>query len=119
MAKKNLSEAYIDFEVEYINDKISKLSHEHFIKQHHLCWENVKDLLGKNSNSSLRIKGESAKKRLKNWSNHFKNILGKDAKLPDNISLTSMKISDKLKRQLNSSNLQKRLTLKTSPPWFG
>ena len=54
----------------------------------------IKDLSGKNSGSSVRIKGGSAKKRLENWTNHFKNLLGN--KVPDNCTLPSVPVSDTL-----------------------
>lgn len=63
MAKKNLDDAYLDSKVEYIKDKISKLTQEHISKQHHLAWTTIEDLSGKNPNYSIRMKGGSAKKR--------------------------------------------------------
>ena len=60
--KKNLDDAYLKF----INGKIDKLSKEYISKQHHLAWKTIKDLSGKNSGSSVIIKGGSAKKRLEN-----------------------------------------------------
>ena len=96
MAKKNLDDAYLNSEVDYINGKISKLSKEHISKQHHLACKTIKDLSGKNSSSSIRIKGGSSKKRLENWSSHFKNLLGKSAGLPENVTLPSVPISDNL-----------------------
>ena len=56
----------------------------------------IKDLSGKNSGSSVKIKGGSAKKRLENWSNHFENLLGKSAKVPENANLPSVPISKTL-----------------------
>ena len=95
-AKKNLDDAYLNAEVDFIDGKIKKLSEEHISKQHHLAWKTIKDLSGKNSGSSVRIKGGSAKKRLENWSNHFENLLGKSAKVPDNCTLPSVPVSDTL-----------------------
>ena len=95
-AKKNLDDAYLNAEIDFINGKIDQLSAEHISKQHHLAWKTIKDLSGKNSGSSVRIKGGSAKKRLENWSNHFENLLGKSAKVPDNCTLPSVQISDTL-----------------------
>ena len=95
-AKKNLDDAYLDSQVDFINGKIDSLSKQHISKQHHLAWKTIKDLAGKNSNSTIRIKGGSAEKRIENWSNHFKNLLGKKANLPDDQTLPSVKISDTL-----------------------
>lgn len=96
MAKKNLDDAYLDSEVDFINDKINALSMNYINKQHHLAWKIIKDLAGKNINSSIRIKGGSAEKRLENWSNDFKNLLGNNAKLPENCNLPSVPVSDTL-----------------------
>jgi len=95
-AKKDLDDAYLNAEVDYINGKIKKLSNEHISKQHHLAWKTVKDLSGKNSGLSVRIKGGSSKKRLENWLNHFKNLLGNNAKVPDNCTLPNVPVSDTL-----------------------
>ena len=95
-AKKNLDDAYLNAEADYINGKISQLSKEHIAKKHHLAWKTIKDLSGKNSGSSVRIKGGSAKKRLENWSTHFQNLLGKSAKVPDQDTLPRIPVSDTL-----------------------
>ena len=96
MAKKRLDEAYLEAEVDYINGKISDLSEQHISKKHHLAWKTIKELSGKNSNSAIQIKGGSAKKRMENWTSHFKNLLGKEARLPDNMTLPSVQISEPL-----------------------
>ena len=67
----------------------------------HLAWKTVKDLAGKNKTSSVRIKGGSAKKRLENWTNHFKNLLGKEARLPDGYTLPSVQVSGPLNINTN------------------
>ena len=95
-AKKALDDAYLDAEVDYISGKINDLSRYHISKRHHLAWKTIKDLSGKNSGSSVRIKGGSAKKRLENWSNHFQNLLGKEASLPENYTLPSVQVSEPL-----------------------
>ena len=92
-AKKNLDDAYLNAEIDFINGKIDQLSAEHISKQHHLAWKTIKDLSGKNSGSSVGIKGGSAKKRLENWSNHFENLLGKSVKVPENGTLPNVTIS--------------------------
>ena len=96
VAKKNLDDAYLDSEVDFINGKIDTLSSQHITKQHHLAWKTVKELSGKNSGSNVSIKGGSSKKRLENWSNHFKNLLGKRATLPETNTLPSERISNTL-----------------------
>ena len=63
-AKKDLDDAYLNAEVDFINGKIKTLSNEHISKQHHHAWKTIKDLSGKNSGSSVRIKGVSAKNKI-------------------------------------------------------
>ena len=65
-AKKELDDAYLDAEVDYISSRIDDLSRYHISNKHHLAWKTVKDLAGKNNNSSVRIKRGPAKKRLEN-----------------------------------------------------
>ena len=91
-----LDDAYLDSEVNFINGKINDLSRHHISEKHHLAWKTIKELSSKNPNSAIRIKGGSSKKRLENWSNHFKNLLGKEARLPENCTLPSVTISEPL-----------------------
>ena len=76
MAKKQLDDAYLDDEVDYISGRVDDLSRYHINNKHYLAWKTVKDLAGKNNTSSVRIKGGSAKKRLENLANSFINLLG-------------------------------------------
>ena len=101
MAKKQLDNAYLDAEVNYITGKIDDLSRYHISNKHHLPWKTVKDLAEKNNISSVRIKGGSAKKRLENWTNHLKNLLGKEARLPDGYTLPSVQVSGPLNINTN------------------
>ena len=96
MAKKNLDDAYLDSEVDFINGKIQSLENQHISKQHHQSWKTIKELSGKTPATSIRIKGGSAKKRMESWTSHFKNLLGKKSKLPQSSSLPIVKISDTL-----------------------
>ena len=43
-AKKNLDDAYLNAEIDFMNGKIDQLSAEHISKQHHLAWKTIKDL---------------------------------------------------------------------------
>lgn len=95
-AKKDLEDAYLEAEAEYISEKIDDLSRCHVSNQHHQAWKTIKDLAGKNATSSVRIKGGSEKKRLENWKMHFQNLLGKEARLPENGTLPSVQISGPL-----------------------
>ena len=48
MVKKKLDDAYLDADMVYINRKVQTLEEEHICKQHHLAWNTVKELAGKN-----------------------------------------------------------------------
>ena len=105
MAKKQLDDAYLDAEVDYISGKIDDLSRYHISNKHHLAWKTVKDFAGKNNTSSVRIKGGSAKKRLENWETHFKNLLGKEARLPEGYTLPRRQVSGPLPINTNPFSL--------------
>ena len=95
-AKKKLDDAYLNSQVDYINGKINTLSKHHISHQHQQAWSTIKELAGKTASTNIRIKGGSGKKRLENWTDHFKSLLGKKSVLPENSSLPSVKISDPL-----------------------
>ena len=100
-AKKELDHAYLSAEEEYINGKIDDISSFHISKKHHAAWKTIKDISGKSSKPTIRIKGGSSEKRISNWLDHFKNLLGKEPKVPVNISLPNVKISDPLNIDIN------------------
>ena len=104
-AKKELDDAYLEAEADYISGKIDDLSGYHISNKHHLAWKTVKDLAGKNNTSSVRIKGGSAQKRLENWKNHFQNLLGKEARLPDDYTLPTVQVSGPLPINTNQFTL--------------
>ena len=91
IAKQQLDDAYLDAEADYISGKIDEVSRCHINNEHHLAWKTVKDLAGKNSTSSVRIKGGSAKKRLENW--------------PDGYTLPSVQVSGPLNINTNPLSL--------------
>ena len=96
LGKRELDDAYLQAETDFINGKISDLSNLHITKQHHAAWKTISEISGKRSKPTIRLKGGSQSKRLSNWTDHFKNLLGKEPKLPDNSSLPRVKISDQL-----------------------
>ena len=63
VAKKNLDDAYLKAEADFILGKISTLEHLHTSNKNHQTWKTVKELSGKSSNSSSRIQGGSNKAR--------------------------------------------------------
>ena len=95
-AKKALDDAYLSEQAAYISGKLEYISKQHTSKKAHLAWTAVKELSGKNSISSIQIKGGSSNKRMENWTAHFKHLLGQKPKLPENVSLPRVQISEPL-----------------------
>ena len=95
-AKKELDDAYLSAEADYINGKINDISSFHISKGHHAAWTTIKEVPGKSSKQTIRVKGGSSEKRTENWLDHFKNLLGKKPNLPASVSLPKVKISDSL-----------------------
>ena len=73
-AKKNLDNAYIESEADYINGKIAEIEHLHITKQHSAAWKTISEISGKSSKPAIRLKGGSSASRLSNWTEHFKNL---------------------------------------------
>ena len=96
MAKKKLDESYLKAEADFIDGKIQDFSFLHISNKHHAAWKTVGELSGKRSKPTTRIKGGSATKRMSNWLDHFKNLLGKPPKTAENNSLPMEEISDLL-----------------------
>ena len=122
IAQRELDEAYLQAEADYINGKISDLANLHITKQHHAAWKTISEISGKRSKPSVRLKGGSQAKRLSNWANHFGSLLGKEPKLPDNITLPREKISDTLDiptTEFTLTELHKALKQTKSSKAFG
>ena len=96
LAKKKLDEAYLKAEADFIEGKIQDISSLHISNRHHAAWKTIKEISGKSSKPTTRIKGGSSVKRMSSWLNHFKNLLGKPPKTPENIALPMEKICDTL-----------------------
>ena len=96
VAKKELDEAYLKAEADFIDGKINEISSLHIGQKHHAAWKTIGELSGKRSKPTTRIKGGSSAKRMSSWHNHFKDLLGKSPKTPENSTLPMEKISDTL-----------------------
>ena len=81
-AKKNLDNSYIESEADYINGKIAEIEHLHITKQHSAAWKTISEISGKSSKPPIRLKGGCSASRLSNWTDHFKNLLGKEPIAP-------------------------------------
>ena len=96
VAKKELDEAYLKAEADFIDGKINEISSLHIGQKHHAAWKTIGELSGKRSKPTTRIKGGSSAKRKSSWHNHFKDLLGKSPKTPENSTLPMEKISNTL-----------------------
>ena len=90
-AKKNLGNAYIESEADYINGKIAEIEH-----LHSAAWKTISEISGKSSTPAIRLKGGSSASRLSNWTDHFKHLLGKEPTAPSSHSLPRTQISEDL-----------------------
>ena len=64
-------------------------------------------MAGKNNKPNIRIKGGSPKVRLSNWLDHFKNLFGREPKVPENCSLPSVRVSETLGIDTNKFTIPK------------
>ena len=95
-SKKELDNAYLQAEADYISGKIADIKHLHITKQHSAAWKSISEISGKASKPAIRLKGGSSDARMSNWSEHFRNLLGKEPTTPTTHSLPRTKISDPL-----------------------
>ena len=75
-AKAQLDEPYVNAEAECIEKKLDQIGNLSSSNQHTTVWPTINDLAGRKSKPSIRIKGESAKKRKESWLSYFLNLLG-------------------------------------------
>ena len=75
-AQAQLDEAYVNAEAERIEKKLDQIGNLSSSNQHTAAWPTINDLAGRKSKPSIRIKGESAKKRKESWLSYFLNLLG-------------------------------------------
>ena len=95
-ALSNLDSAYASAQAEYIQGKISEISHLHITKKHAAAWSAINELTGRKSRPSITIKGGSSSKRKENWLSHFRDLLGQAPKTPTNIPMPLNQIASGL-----------------------
>ena len=110
-AKKELDNAYLQAEADYINGKITEIKNLHINKQHHAVWSTISEISGKCSKPTIRLKGGSVEKRLSNWTEHFTNLLGKEPQTSSNLSLARVQISETLNIPTNEFSLNELKTV--------
>ena len=97
-AKDNLDDIYKKEMEEYIETKAKDIEQMHIERRHAVAWETLRELTNKKTTPLSRIKGNTKDERLKNWYDHFKNLLGSEES--NEIELTddfyNQKVSDLL-----------------------
>ena len=112
-----MDNAYIQAEADYINGKIAEIEHLHITKQHSAVWKSISEISGKISKPAIRLKGGSSEAQMSNWSEHFKNLLGKEPTTPTTHSLPRTQISEPLDIPTNSFSINELTTvLKSTQP---
>ena len=75
-AHKQLENAYLTVQSEFIQTKIDHITSLHTSNRHAAAWSAISELSGRKSRSNVTIKGGSQEKRKENWKNHFQSLLG-------------------------------------------
>ena len=76
VAQEALDKEYIKEKEKYINNKIAELNNAHINSQTKLVWQTVNEVTGRKKSKVSRLKGKTTQDRLKQWKDHFENLLG-------------------------------------------
>ncbi|XP_068691683.1 uncharacterized protein [Montipora foliosa] len=76
-ARLSLKEAYRDEQKIYLESKISQIRNSVTNKRSAEAWKTVKEITGRKSSNSSKLKAPSQEERIQLWKNHFKDLLGK------------------------------------------
>lgn len=81
--KKELDDAYLKEQEEYVKEKISIIQNAHINQQSRLAWATVNEVSGRKKTASGQIKAKSAEERVKLWKEHFQKLLGQPPDIDD------------------------------------
>ncbi|KAI8498644.1 hypothetical protein Bbelb_238460 [Branchiostoma belcheri] len=95
-AQKQLDEAYVTAQAEFIQGKVDKLSLLHSTRQYEAAWKTINEISGRKAKPTSKIKGGSQEKRKANWLSHFQSLLGEPPKVPLNQPLRKVQVSEQL-----------------------
>ena len=95
-AQQFLDRAYVTAEAEFIQGQTRSIAKLHKEKKHTAAWKTVNQLSGRKAKPSITIKGGSSNKRLENWTDHFKKLLGQPPPADENSTIPFTQISDPL-----------------------
>ena len=75
-AKKALEEAYNAVTEEDLSCKLKEVEMAHSNSKHGQSWRLINDITGRKASAKGQLKGNTQEERVKNWFEHFKNLLG-------------------------------------------
>ena len=75
-AKSNLQKAYNLVEGEMLTNQIKKVENAHANCKHGMSWKIINEITGRKSTVRGQLKGDTQQDRVRNWYDHFKNLLG-------------------------------------------
>ena len=75
-AKKSLETTYNDVVEEDLTSKLKEVEMAHVKSRHGQSWRLINDISWRKASAKGQLKGDTQKERVKNWFNHFKNLLG-------------------------------------------
>ena len=75
-AKRELEEAYNAVTEEDLSSKLKEVEMAHANSKHGQSWRRINDITGRKASAKGQLKGNTQKERVKNWFDHFKNLLG-------------------------------------------
>ena len=82
-AKKSLETTYNDVVEEDLTSKLKEVEMAHVNSKHGQSWRLINDISGRKASAKGQLKGDTQKERVKNWFNHFKNLLGSPPDIDD------------------------------------
>ena len=75
-AKKDLEEVYNTVMEEDLTTKLNDVESAHINSKHGKSWRLINDITGRKASRTGQLKGDTQEARIKNWYNHFKDLLG-------------------------------------------
>ncbi|XP_047486517.1 uncharacterized protein LOC125037418 [Penaeus chinensis] len=83
-ALDNLKTTYDLKKKEYLENKLSEIEDAHIQKKPKIAWVTLKEISNSKKSYAGRPSGRNPAEKINLWLNHFKNLLGQPASLPDN-----------------------------------
>ena len=84
--KKELEKVYDTVLSEELNDKVTQIEETNRYNKHHVSWKLINKITGRKATKRGILKGKSKEDRVNNWYNYFKELLGKQPKITNEMS---------------------------------